>query len=374
LKLIYHKENAPSNVSPFDEAVVQIAHNEHVNIACPYLGLNYLSRITLLCKSWRLLTDVEAWIQSQNVNQRASILDFIKMNLNSIRHFPKLHAKTIMNENSAIFGSANFTESGICHRTELSAYLNDDDSVNELNRWFNSQWNQAFEISLDKVQDFMSALPKENPNNSAIKVSISPEIPKMDSQLLLFDKKNISSTPIYDINEYNLRLIEKVNIFSDRNWLNSYLDLAESLISRLGIKSNDSRLAMSIPQKGYWILPISINNRYVLAPFFKKGRAMIGIIYGSEYAQMPNIQSSVIEDGKFSALSGEKEIDVPYFLKFQSAEEIIEDNVIYEGWLKAAEFELNRAQASSFRKFHSHEAFKLVMDHEYRQMIFEKAL
>jgi hypothetical protein len=322
-----------------------------------------------------LLTDVEAWIQSQNANQRTGVLDFIKTNLNSIRHFPQLHAKIIMNENSAIFGSANFTESGICHRTELSVYLNDDDSVNELNNWFISQWNQAFEISLEKVQNFINALPKENPINSTTKVPISPEIPKKDYHLLSFDKENIKNGSIYDVIEYNLRLIEKIHIFSDRNWLNSYLDLAENLINKLGIKSNDSRLAMSIPKnKGYWILPMSINNRYVIAPFIKKDKAMVGLIFGPEYAQMPNIQNKVIEDGRFSALSGEKELNVPYFLKFESAKEIFDDKVLYEGWIRAAESELNRAKTSPFRKFHSHEAFKLVMDHEYRQMIFEKAL
>jgi len=373
-RLIYHKQDSDSEFSPFDEAILQIVKDESINIACPYLGLDYLNRLTCLCKSWNLLTDVEEWIKSQNVNQRIKILDFIKNNISAIRHYPQLHAKTVMNSNAALLGSANFTEAGIQHRTELSILLNDEETINELNNWFVTQWNISSEIPLEKVQAFINGLPKETVENSSPKGFISPRIPNKDSKLLPIINVKVVATEVFDLTKQSLRLVEKIRLISDRHWFESYLNLAEYLITQIGIESSDPRLAMSIPKsKSNSPLPITINNRYVLAPYIKQDTAMIDIICGPEIAQISSIQNSII-DYEFHALSGENETDVPYLLQFQSAEEILDNTELRDCWIKAVKRELNRAKSSSFRKFHAPEAYMLVMNRDYRKLILEKAL
>lgn len=64
-RLIYHTStSANGGLSPFDEAICSIVRNRDINIACPYLGLNYLKRIFSLSNSWKILTDVEEWLAS----------------------------------------------------------------------------------------------------------------------------------------------------------------------------------------------------------------------------------------------------------------------------------------------------------------------
>ncbi len=64
--LVHHTpESSGGGVSPFDTAIMEIATGRDVRIACPFLGVKYLQRVIDRASSWRLLTDVEAWLASQ---------------------------------------------------------------------------------------------------------------------------------------------------------------------------------------------------------------------------------------------------------------------------------------------------------------------
>ena len=123
-KLIFHdKESSTGGVSPFDKAITEIVKNRDVSIVCPYIGIDYFDRITQLANSWRLVTDVEAWMSSHNTKTRQNIKNFILNNLSTIHHSKDIHAKVIVSDDKAFIGSSNFTNKGIRERVEMAVFI-----------------------------------------------------------------------------------------------------------------------------------------------------------------------------------------------------------------------------------------------------------
>src|SRR6516225_7660901 len=113
IRLIYHTaESMAGGISPFDAEISRMVKGLEIRIACPYLGLTYLTRILSQVKSWKLLTDVEEWLSSYNSGSRNRIVNFITAKPEQVHHCPDLHAKVLIAETTAIAGSANFTKKG----------------------------------------------------------------------------------------------------------------------------------------------------------------------------------------------------------------------------------------------------------------------
>lgn len=159
MKLIYHNKNNPSQTSPFDVALQQLSTNaDPLYIASPYIGLNYLNRILDTALDWYLLSDVEAWLSSNNRRQRAKCWQFILENIDRIKHVPDLHAKVAIGNGLLFLGSANFTLKGMLGRDELSILVDDPDQVSESLEWFHSLWDSASTPVIDEGDELVKAL------------------------------------------------------------------------------------------------------------------------------------------------------------------------------------------------------------------------
>lgn len=100
MKLVYHDVQSGKQVSPFDEALVNLATKaDPLLLASPYIGLSFLHRLIDRSKSWRLISDVEAWLMSSSRKQRARCWEFIVEHAEQIRHVPALHAKVAIGNN-----------------------------------------------------------------------------------------------------------------------------------------------------------------------------------------------------------------------------------------------------------------------------------
>lgn len=374
VRLLYHDAGSPGAVSPFDEAIVSIAKGDHVRLACPYIGLAYLTRITSITKSWRLLTDVEEWQLSQNRRQREKIYQFLVRNHSLVRHYPSLHAKVVIGSRSVMFGSANFTEMGITRRTELSALLEDEAQVQELTAWFETHWSRAYELPLDDIAAYMKTLPEGAVIEDASNPVLFPTLPTKSARLVHISggPTEIEGTP--EESADHQRLIQRVGIAFSRPWFEGYLDLVRLLIEELALESSDPRLAMSIPKGGNGcFLPVSINNRYVVTPDSRNGEDLIGVIFGSDFERRPTLRAKVVRYGRFEALPGEKPEDVPFFLRVRSVDDIMQDEELKLGWLDAARCELDRARASPYRRFHVPVCYRLAVDSTYRHRVLDKS-
>jgi|GEM_PF-1913723 len=161
-RLVYHNlSDATGSTSPFDAAVLEVARTGHVSIVSPYVGVDYLRRIIQVSDSWRLISDVEAWLSSLSVNARPKAWLFIRENIERIHHCPAIHAKAIISQKLAMFGSANLTNMGMLGRTEMSILIDDLDMVAELGAWFDGLWSQTLPPIADEASAFVQWLDEE---------------------------------------------------------------------------------------------------------------------------------------------------------------------------------------------------------------------
>lgn len=162
VQLLHHDPDAPGSVSPFDAAMLRIARSGSMRLACPYIGLAYLRRVTEQSAGWRLLSDVEEWLRAQSCLERDRVYNFLVDNRDRIRHYPRLHAKVAVGPRSAMLGSANFTDAGMRRRTEVSAFFQNEPQVQELTEWFDAHWGRAYELDdarLARIATFIAGLP-----------------------------------------------------------------------------------------------------------------------------------------------------------------------------------------------------------------------
>lgn len=187
IRLLYHDPKSPGGVSPFDEAILSIAREGELKLACPYISLDYLLRITN-GTSWRLLTDLEEWLRNQAPTQRERIAEFLSDHQTSVRHYSQLHAKVVIGLRTAMFGSANFTNNGINVRAEVSAIIDEDLQVQELTNWFEDCWSLALEIPRrEAIDEFIKALPKEPAPTDRDEPKLFPPLLTKPASLVEFD-------------------------------------------------------------------------------------------------------------------------------------------------------------------------------------------
>lgn len=157
MKLLYHPITAESNVSPFDEAILEVATGQSIQIISPYLGLSYLRRLTSCCQDWRLVSDIEEWLSAAK-NERPQAFEFIKAHRDKIHHYEALHAKAVVGLHKAYLGSANLTDSGIRLRTEIGVQLDEPDAVRELNVWADRLWDVTQSPGVEELETFFQQM------------------------------------------------------------------------------------------------------------------------------------------------------------------------------------------------------------------------
>lgn len=184
IRLIYHDIDNLHAPSPFDEAIIAIACCDNLCVACPYLSVNYLERITGRSDSWRLITDVEEWLQSLSKSQRRNASIFMSKHSKNIRHFSKLHTKVVIGTKAAVLGSANLTKAGITKRTEMSIIINEEPEVEELRRWFDGIWDKADHLPLDQIPAYIKNLPERELTTSALKTKLFKSSPRASHPLV----------------------------------------------------------------------------------------------------------------------------------------------------------------------------------------------
>lgn len=154
-KLLYHSKNSEDNESVFDKAISEICTNNAVKLVSPYIGIDYLQRITALSADWKLISDVNEWLSSSSAGDRLKIANFIKSNFEKIHHYNELHAKVVIGQDRAYLGSANLTSSGLLRRTEMGILIDDEILLQELNAWFDENWLDTAPPDLQEIAEFI---------------------------------------------------------------------------------------------------------------------------------------------------------------------------------------------------------------------------
>ena len=157
--LLYHGlARTSADVSPFDDAFLKVADSRELRIVSPYIGVSYLERILATAHDWRLISDVEAWLTSLPTNTRSRAWDFIRNNLDRIHHCEDIHAKCVIGDSLASFGSANLTSRGVLARTELGIFVDEPSYVDELKQWFDGIWASTASPTVKNEDAFVAIL------------------------------------------------------------------------------------------------------------------------------------------------------------------------------------------------------------------------
>lgn len=377
IRLIHHAiESTPDSVSPFDEAITQMVKGEDVLIACPYLNLNYLLRIFKLSNSVRLLTDAEEWLASHNVDERQKIQSFIEDFGGCVHHVRGLHAKVIVGGGNSLVGSANFTHRGLTSRTEMSVLFEQETQVEELRAWFENLWELSSTIDPEELSAYLENLPPAIDNDRFLNTPhLTILLPPIKSELVSLQTIDFDSWAFDQENaDIHQLLVERIRLFPSRLWATSYFDLMRELIEATALDKNDQRLVTSIPQNpGNWLLPMTINQRYVLAPNRKRKEFLIGIIFGAIFKTEAELDSLTSHWGRFDPLRGESEFSTPYFLRFKAEDAAAFPEIFKAGWIRAVKAELDRATSSSFRKFHQPLVYEAAVNGRYRKNLLDEA-
>lgn len=181
-KLVHHTpESANGGVSPFHTAIMEIVTCREARIACPFLGVGYLRRVVGCASSWRLLTDVEAWLASQTVATRAQVVEFILAHRERVHHCGDLHAKVVVGGDRALVGSANLTAKGIGRRIEMGVRLDDCEQVGQLAAWFDRLWVETGPVIEIELRACAASIPA--PPSRAGASRLSGAAPKVRARL-----------------------------------------------------------------------------------------------------------------------------------------------------------------------------------------------
>ncbi len=358
MKLIYHDLNSNNEESPIDNEIISLSKGQTVFIVCPYLNLVYLKRIIDISKNWKLITDINEWVYSLNINQRKEIKKLLLNQKGKIKHISSLHAKVLITEKNAIIGSANLTESGILKKIEMSVLFNEVEKITELLDWFNILWEKGTILSGKKVEA-IDNIKYVKPKKSTIINNIHNELIFQEARM-----KKIDNGFNYEdeSDNYLIKGIQKLK--NSRAWIESYFNLLDDLIKELHIEKNSHKISFSITNR--FRISFIIGNRYIILP---QKKAEIRVIMPLEFEK--NISSYPEAEllGYFTK-KGKREA---LYVSLKYDDEIAFDYTISKYLIQSAMDEWNRTEKSRFREKHSRKYFKAIIDKNYRQIILNKA-
>lgn len=170
--------------------------------------------------------------------------------------------------------------------------------------------------------------------------------------------------------ENHKKLVETASRAPDRQWIESYFELVEALISETGLRSDDPRLVMSLPRNG--TIPVTVNNRYVLVAF-RGGNSSTEFILPSNQGGVHKYVRRAARDVRFKSIYDEDESDRPWLLRYDRDPQEAVDDEFRRFWLTAVKTELRRISKSPYRRYHEPVVYRAAEDAEYREQVFDEA-
>jgi hypothetical protein len=363
ITIVHHTEaSIHGGLSPFAEAISDIVEGEDVRIACPYIGIDYISEILVGCPSWRILTDAEEFITSNRGSARRATIEFITEHPEAVRHVKNLHAKVVIAGDKALVGSANLTGMGLAGRDEMAVLFEGTAHVRELERWFDNLWAEAGDLDPGDLARFADAIP------------IAVDTPDATFHLpsptrLVHATLRAPGEAGEKTTEARERLVKKLRQAPDRAWADHYLDLVAELVEATGLDGDDPRLVMSIPQGPE--LPVTVCQRYVLAAF-RKRQPVLSMILPHQPELLDGLH--VVRWGNgFRPRKHESNVRGPYCVSMEVADPAAIPDGVKDAWRELVRRELSRGRYSSFKRHHEPIVFQAATDAEFRRGLLDEA-
>lgn len=357
--------------SPFDSAIEEIVKADRLSIVCPYIDLKYFkTSIISSCENWRLLTDINEWascIQESNIENFKTFLTNYK---SMIKHLSGIHAKAIITPKKAFLGSANFTKSGICNNNEISAVIDDLKSISELNKWFNSWWNSAHEISDSDIRKI-----KDNELISIIKnkkdqknINLCSRNSTINSKWCVNTTEN-SRISIVEDEDYLVDYLH--NWGKNKEWLLSYFDIARYILQKCNISQDDERLCISFTKPPKYRISITIGQRYILAPEINN-KTCFCLIMPLSFDMDNATKDGCTNPQTTTTYFTKKKKNSAAWVRYDKGDNAFTLNdMTKEQWESAAKNELSRSRCCGYKRFNQPILFNLIMNDGVRKRVFD---
>ena len=242
-KLIYHKSDNLNGISPFDEAIIELVTKKQIRIASPYINIYYLKKIIKLAYNWQLITDInELFASTKSTGHIQNLIDFIEKNKSKIKHFPSLHAKTIISDTQIFLGSSNFTNNGIFTNNELSVVITDADKISELTKWFDDWWLKSDFITYKQLKPIIKSIStKQTYDKRTEFVSNAPIIRTKSVHIPNKSKTDQETMPITEI-----EIKDYLKKWNNKNWEFAFFKLINKAIKLSSLKKESDYLALTL--------------------------------------------------------------------------------------------------------------------------------
>lgn len=304
-----------------------------VRVAAPYLRPHKLEG--LLNHPFRLLVDEKNLVRS-NRTDCVRLSNLLYAFPERVRTLANLHAKIALGPRAAMVGSANFTQGGFERNYELGMLIEDSAVLAKLRRWFDGLWGHA--DALRSKERFLELCSGGAP-----------------------------SDPL-ERHAWEL---------GSARFVGGYLKELGRMIRRFGLKSDDPRLAMNLPRNigpdsRSGLLPVSVGRRYVAyatTSYFVDRDAVLVLSLPQDCAYLDSEEVD-IGDILFGRQSGERREDVPYYAHIP----FFEDDgrltaEVRKCWYRQIEYELQRAKASPWKRYHQEAFYRAATDPKLRQRL-----
>ncbi len=362
MELIYHTPATKNDPSIFDKSITTIVTNENIKIACPYIGISYLKEaIVSQCTDFQLITDINALFSSlQNKDDINSALLFIENNLNKIRHYSGLHSKAIISNKQALFGSSNFTYSGINKNNELSVLIDEPDKIIELSKWFDSWWEFSAEINIEELKKKIKSY-KPKPNSTS-----SKELLMVNNNIINCKYKKPKKES-YEVDEDFLKNVV-LKHYIDKDWLLSFCSLAKHILTKYNISNDNNRLCITCCGGRYQIA-ITIGQRYIIYPLEKK-EPTINLIMPLDFDE-ENAKNEGLY--KITHFTTHKQNEAAWCRYNTASGSFALNAKTISEWESAVEKELYRTKNNSgYRYAHQPILYTFIMDDKFRNRILDE--
>ncbi|ESP86871.1 phospholipase D-like domain-containing protein [Candidatus Halobonum tyrrellensis] len=315
--------------SPFWNATTELTNQtEALRIVCPYLAPRYIKKITEDACDWQLVTDLQAWTRVYGSTKETEIMEFVHTHSAQIRHYPGVHAKAVIGDSTAVFGSANLTRNGMTERQELGIRLRDRNAITDLHEWFDALWDRGSKID--------------------------PETASRD----VFPPEEHTAVP---------DSFGRLQRAPSREWAESVLDLLATAIDTVALGEDDPRLVTSAAQDNR--LVVTVNSRYVCGGFFD-GTPRVGFILADDVGGVDEAREHELSTKyyRFSTRDGRN----PHWVVFDQLPDDPLLQMIEPAWTTAIERELERGTQSQYRRYHNDRVYRLVVDDAYRNAMLDE--
>jgi len=269
----------------------------------------------------------------------------------------------------------------------MSIVIDEQSKIDELKQWYEKLWSIYQPPDTDKIEEYIrTTSSKPSSARTRPDVSFSSEVSRSTASLSTTeeDDKEAKSE-----SESHTKLVQRVSKAPSSEWIDAYFDLLDDLISATGLSNDDPRLVVSLPQDGR--IPVSINNRYVLVAMRRAGsagrgeyrdsyrelveehseRATVGFILGAE-AEDKYLKSADYYF-PFYSFSDEKETETPHYVEYIGTPNRMTSRKFRQMWIDAACQEVDRAEASPYKRYHEPVVYEAARNREYRQRVLEEA-